>query len=381
MASLKLLDSHIHLWPETSTSSKNHAWMSPGHLLATRHGILDYNNGTLGSSTQPSGFVYVETDRYLPSDTPDIDQNTVTKIAKDNQIKDRARQKLQEWAHEPLEELRFLRRIIEGTPQDGDGCDSGQGEKMAGCVIWAPFHLPTELFDLYLHIAEHVSGPQLWQKVVGFRYLLQGIREEENLRDLLESRSWLDNILRLRGGRNGKGRAFDIGVDAHSGGIWQLEAAADMVDRIRALEGDGHSGRVKFVLNHLCKPDLSSSSPSSSARWKSAMRRFASQSAVYMKYSGAFNEFSPSATPDDVATLVDRLDFYTAHVLDGFGPRRLMFGSDWPVCDVGGPRRGHNWELWRKVVEASLQKFGVPGTERQFVWWKAACEVYGIDLT
>jgi L-rhamnono-1,4-lactonase len=381
MASSMLLDSHIHLWPETSTSPNHHGWMSPGHFLATRHGISDYNNDLLASAVQLSGFVYVETDRYLPSLIPDINQDAVAEMTKESQTKDLVTLKLQAWADEPLEELRFLRRMVEDTPQDGDGFEPGQGDKLAGCVIWAPFHLPIELFDLYLGMAEQVSGPCLWQKVVGFRYLLQGIKEEERLRNLLESKSWLQNILTLRRGRDGMGRAFDIGVDAHNGGIWQLEAAADMIGRIRELEGDGQNGRVSFVLNHLCKPDLSNSSPASSARWKSAMRRFASYPAVYMKYSGGFNEFSPSATPDDVATLVDRLDFYTGHVLESFGPRRVMFGSDWPVCDVGGPHRGHNWELWRKVVEVSLQKLGVPGTERQFVWWKAACEAYGIDLT
>lgn len=378
MAPSKLLDTHIHLWPSTSVSPTNHGWMTPGHFLTRRHGILDYKAATRASPVQPSAFIYVETDRYLSSLTPDLSNDEVVALSESLEAKKAVTQKLQRWAHEPLEELKFLRRIVEGTPQDGDGFDPTDGAKMVGCVIWAPFHLPTQLFELYLQIAQETSGPRLWQRVVGFRYLLQAVKEESTLRTLLESQEWLRNVLQLRSGRGGKGWAFDIGVDTHSGGVWQVEAAADMVQTIRGMEGGGANGTVKFVLNHLCKPDLSTSASESSARWLSAMKRVAAEPDVYMKFSGAFNEFAPSPTPTDIPSLVDRLQFYTRHVFELLGPGRTMFGSDWPVCNVGGPVGDQNWNLWRQVVERTLEGLNIEDTES--VWWRAGCRAYEVGL-
>lgn len=372
MASPKMLDTHIHLWPGTSVSPTNHGWMTPGHFLAKRHGISDYNDVTSTSSIQPSGFIYVETDRYLP----DIYKDELSDITR-NEGRHAAAQKLAKWAQEPLEELKFLRRIAEGKPEEGDGFEPTDSSKMVGCVIWAPFHLPTELFDIYLEIAEEVSGPRLWQRVVGFRYLMQAITDETTLRTLLESQDWLHNILRLRSGRSGKGWAFDIGVDSHGVGVWQVEAAADMVKKVRAMEGERKEGRVRFVLNHLCKPDLSTPSAASSSRWLDATKRLAAQPAVYMKLSGGFNEFAPSSTPSDLRSLIDRLDFYARNVFTMFGSQRTMFGSDWPVCNVGGPIGAQqNWKLWQEVVAKLVEECGGASSD---VWQKTGCEVYGVE--
>ena len=41
---------------------------------------------------------------------------------------------------------------------------------------------------------------------------------------------------------------------------------------------------------------------------------------------------------------------YVAHVLNLFGPERLMFGSDWPVCTLAG--------TWKEVLAAFTQCIG-----------------------
>jgi L-rhamnono-1,4-lactonase len=365
--------------------------MTPGFFLAKRHGIEEYKVATKSAAVRPSGFIYVETDRYLPSAVPDITDEDVRAIsAGESGGKQRAIiEKLTTWAHEPLEELKFLRRIVEGAPKEGDGFQAQDSDSMVGCVIWAPFHLPTTLFNLYLSIAERVSGPSLWDKVVGFRYLLQGIEDENTLRALLDSKDWRNNILRLRSGRQGKGWTFDIGVDTHGAGVWQLEAATHMVEQIRGMEETSAEGgdatRVRFILNHLCKPDLSTPSASSFPRWRAALERLGAAPHVYMKLSGAFNEFAPAPAPDDVDALVGRLDVYTRVVFDLFGSRRVMFGSDWPVCNIGGPRRGdQNWGLWRDVVEKVAERHCPidDGGEAAMadVWSGTGCEAYGVEL-
>lgn len=389
-----VLDTHIHLWPSTATSPTNHGWMTPGLFLAKRHGVEEYRAATRGAGAGLRGFVYVETDRYLPSRVPGVSEREIEALRQsdDGDLRGSVVEKMENWAKEPLEELKFLRRIVEGRPEEGDGFQPEDSGFMVGCVVWAPFHLRTELFDLFLDIAERVAGPRLWEKVVGFRYLLQGIKVEVTLRDLLESKHWLNNILRLRSGRGGKGWAFDIGVDTHSTGVWQVDAAAAMVETIREMEtaAGGDAARVRFVLNHLCKPDLSHGPQTlvapSFSRWERTVGRLAKIPGVYLKLSGALNEFAPSRTPGDVRAIVDKLDPYLDVVFDFIRVRRLMFGSDWPVCNVGGPagEKG-NWELWREVVERVVEEYykhsGEDGEEgRRSVWTGAGCEAYGIEL-
>lgn len=58
-----------------------------------------------------------------------------------------------------------------------------------------------------------------------------------------------------------------------------------------------------------------------------------------------------------------------------------MFGSDWPVCNVGGPRaENENWRLWVEVVEAWVAERGFGAEEAERIWVGAGCEAYGIEM-
>jgi predicted TIM-barrel fold metal-dependent hydrolase len=100
---------------------------------------------------------------------------------------------------------------------------------------------------------------------------------------------------------------------------------------------------------------------------------------VYMKLSGVFNEFYPSFTPATPQELLLALDMHLKSVLPMFKDR-VMFGSDWPVCNVGGPLGEQNWGLWREVVEQRLESDGFSDEEKEGVWWKTGCEAYGIKM-
>jgi predicted TIM-barrel fold metal-dependent hydrolase len=130
------------------------------------------------------------------------------------------------------------------------------------------------------------------------------------------------------------------------------------------------------LLDHLCKPNLSQSTPS--PRWKSALLRLIADKNVYMKLSGAFNEFdsTPSATSEIVTALSPFVDI----IFQAF-PGRVMFGSDWPVCNVGGPRgESGNWAFWVEVVESMMSERGLSDHEKKSVWCEAAAEAYVLDL-
>lgn len=245
----RILDSHIHLWPSTATTSQDHGWMTdPTHFLTKQHGITDYKavtgNSQAGSSL--SGFIYVETDRFLPSKQPDIGPD-----AGEEQIE----RVLTEWAKAPLDELRFLRRIVEESPKDGDGFEHGAGALMKGAVVWAPFHLSTSLFQKYLEIAEGIAGQTLWEKVVGFRYLLQGKKEGEVGR-LVGSDAWVENVVSLGKGRGGEGWAFDVGVDVHRDGPEPLVVVGEMIRKVREqeVESGSETKPVRFVLSKSSSP-------------------------------------------------------------------------------------------------------------------------------
>lgn len=244
MAPSRILDSHIHLWPSTATTSKDHGWMTdPTHFLAKRHGISDYKTVTESSpaSSGLQGFIYVETDRYLPAETPDLSSDA---------SKEETEKALKEWARAPLQELEFLRRIVEDTPHEGDGFEKGDGRLLKGAVVWAPFNLSHSAFKIYLAIAESVAGPKLWGKIVGFRYLLQG-KEKGEVQKLVGNSDWIENVVSLGDGREGKGWAFDVGVDIHRDGTEPLGAVGEMMQRVRKREAQkgGGSQPVRFVLS------------------------------------------------------------------------------------------------------------------------------------
>lgn len=240
----RILDSHIHLWPSTATTSKDHGWMTdPSHLLVKCHGISDYKAVTASSQARSAlaGFIYVETDRFLPSKTPDISPSA---------SEEEAEGKLRKWAKAPLQELEFLRRVVEESPQEGDGFEKGEGDRMKGAVVWAPFNVSISAFKLYLKIAEETAGPKLWEKIVGFRYLLQGKAEGE-VKKLVSNEDWIENIVNLSSGRGGKGWAFDVGVDIHRDGTDPLAAVGEMILKVREREAqNGSRGQpVRFVLS------------------------------------------------------------------------------------------------------------------------------------
>ena len=212
--------------------------MTPNHALAKRHGISDY---LAAAAPAPTGFIYVETDRALPASSPHV-----TSIASAAE----ARHALESWAAAPLDEIRFLRRIAEESPQEGDGFAAGDGTRLKGVVLWAPFHVPAALFQTYLRLAEDEAGPALWARVVGFRFLLQGKREGE-VAALVRSVAWVENVVALAEGRGGLGWAFDVGVDTHRDGVEGLELVADMVDEVRRQEKKkgGSNEPVRFVIS------------------------------------------------------------------------------------------------------------------------------------
>ncbi|HYI25827.1 MAG TPA: amidohydrolase family protein [Thermomicrobiales bacterium] len=82
---------------------------------------------------------------------------------------------------------------------------------------------------------------------------------------------------------------------------------------------------LRFVVDHIAKPPIASGEIDD---WAALMREFAALGNVACKLSGMVTEADPAGwTPEDLTP-------YVATVVEIFGPERLMFGSDWPVCTL-----------------------------------------------
>ncbi|MDQ1050329.1 amidohydrolase [Streptomyces sp. V4I2] len=100
---------------------------------------------------------------------------------------------------------------------------------------------------------------------------------------------------------------------------------------------------LTFVLDHLGKPPVASGALEP---WASDVRSLAASPNSVCKLSGMVTEAAPGSwTAEDLRPYADT-------VLDAFGPGRLMFGSDWPVCTTEA-RYGEVLDLARQLIGAA----------------------------
>ena len=346
MAVQRILDSHTHFWPLETANEEGHAWMKQGMPLAKPHLLSDYYKASrqsldTASDTVVEGVVYIETDvRY---DTPSGN------VAK--------------WAKGPLDEIEFLRSVVEGK------YDKRDSSTLLGLVPWAPMDQSPPVLEEYLRLAEEGAGPETWKRVKGFRYLLQFIQDETKFRDLVLGNDFIRNLKAL----GKRGFSFDIGVDQRSGGVWQLEAAALAI--FKAQEDVPDDEKVLFIVNHLAKPDFPRQR-SEFDRWCAAIEAISQSPTTYMKLSGGFSELPTGLT--EANDIADHLRPWLKHIMKCFGPSRIMFGSDWPVCNVNGPLKEDSWSSWKDVVKQILEDptYGLDAADKNRIWRGTAREVY-----
>ena len=122
-------------------------------------------------------------------------------------------------------------------------------------------------------------------------------------------------------------------------------------------------GDLHIVIDHLNKPPIGTDD---FPRWAELMRAAAGCPNVFAKVSGLHN-----VTPRGDWTAEDLRGAFEV-ALEAFGSGRLMFGSDWPVCNVGGGyRRQH------EAFEELLAPLDAGAAED--LRWRSACRAYGLD--
>jgi L-fuconolactonase len=120
----------------------------------------------------------------------------------------------------------------------------------------------------------------------------------------------------------------------------------------------------KFVLDHIAKPRIKENLIDD---WASLLCQLGQRENVYCKVSGMVTE------ADYHAWSVEQLKPYWDMALAVFGPQRLMFGSDWPVCLVAC-----EYERWFNTVTELASYLSTD--ERTKLFGGTACEVYGLEV-
>jgi L-fuconolactonase len=99
----------------------------------------------------------------------------------------------------------------------------------------------------------------------------------------------------------------------------------------------------RFVIDHMAKPEIKARK---TEEWAAHMRSIARNPNVFCKVSGLVTEADwKNWCPED-------FKYYLGVAFEAFGPERLMFGSDWPVCLLAGSYR-QVFELVEVYVRAN----------------------------
>ncbi|MER8963054.1 amidohydrolase [Mesorhizobium sp. M0701] len=162
--------------------------------------------------------------------------------------------------------------------------------------------------------------------VKGFRRVVHVMPDE-----LSEGALFRENIKRLAG----SGLTFDLVVLPH-----QIPKATALAD----LAPD-----VQFVLDHCGVPDIKGGAEHP---WREHMAEIARRPNVVGKISGVV------AYADAGSWTVETLLPYVEHTIECFGWDRVVWGSDWPVCTLGG-----GLATWVAATHALLA--GTSADERQ----------------
>jgi len=199
-----------------------------------------------------------------------------------------------------------------------------------GVVGWVP------LIDA--NVRDHLEACALNPKLRAVRHVLQGEPDERYM---------------LREGFNAGIRAlgrfglvYDILIFER-----QLPQTIEFVGR--------HPSQV-FVLDHIAKPRIKENALEP---WASGIKELARRENVFCKVSGMATE------ADWAAWSESQLRPYFDTVLEAFGPNRLMFGSDWPVCLVAS-----GYRRWLDAVTAFARDLSA--SEQQQLFGGTATAVY-----
>ncbi|WP_291860538.1 amidohydrolase [Marinilabilia sp.] len=162
----------------------------------------------------------------------------------------------------------------------------------------------------------------------GVRHVIQGEPDPQ----FILNRNFNDGISQL----NKHGLTYDILIMGH-----QLENTIRFADQ--------HPDQP-FILDHIAKPEIKKNEIQV---WEKYIKELARRENVSCKVSGMVTE------ADFKTWTEEQLKPYFDVILEAFGPGRLLFGSDWPVCLVAT-----NYSRWLELVKKWISGLSNPEQEQ-----------------
>jgi len=191
------------------------------------------------------------------------------------------------------------------------------------------------------NITEELTILKQHNKLKGFRHILQAEKDA----DFMLRPNFKRGISALAAFND----TFDLLIYPH-----QLAAARVLVN--------SYPNQL-FVIDHLAKPYIKNSLIDN---WKCDLQNIAAHENVYCKVSGLFTEaiWTNCSLPD--------LKPYLDVAVEAFGMKRLLFGSDWPVCLLAT-----NYKNNLSVIQEYFKTFS--STEQEQFFAQNAINFYNLN--
>jgi L-fuconolactonase len=192
------------------------------------------------------------------------------------------------------------------------------------------------------NIAERLNHFSSHDKLKGFRHVVQGERDDFMLRK--DFRNGIGALKQFK-------YTYDVLVFHR-----QLPAVIDLVNSFPDQA---------FVLDHIAKPDIKLGNILS---WKKNIEELAKAENVMCKISGMVTEADWNNWKSD------DLKPYLDVIFENFTAKNLMFGSDWPVCNLAA-----DYTKVVGIVEDYIKPLSIQ--DQNQIWYKNAESFYNLDLT
>ncbi|KAK7206622.1 hypothetical protein BZA70DRAFT_108693 [Myxozyma melibiosi] len=323
-----IIDSHVHLFASHQLDSL--AWMTQDHILHSSHGPDEYATAASQcKSAAIDGYIVVEADwRHTPTDYSG-----------------------------PLEEFKYHASLVRSKTRP----------QIKALVPWAPLPWGASAVASFLDSMRDADPEVYISHVRGVRYLAQDFGSG-SMTGFTESMKLLAS----------RGLVAEVGVKIRGAipgpsAVYQLEEALELIKT---------SPKTRYIFDHLCKPDLRipaaelarSDEFSGYSRVIAELARYD----TYIKLSGGFSELDPTiaSSRHTESEAVEAILPWVEVVFSEFGPRRVMFGSDWPVSTIaGGPDAVARW---LRICGMLFDKLGLDEDEREAALSSTALSAYNV---
>lgn len=214
---------------------------------------------------------------------------------------------------------------------------------IGGIVAFAPVHQGDQV-DGYLRTLMHITNSRL----KGVRYLIQDPSKDPQRildADFVRGVQLLESY----------NLSFDLNINCND--------SPEQFPPLKTLVAQ--CPRVQFVLDHMGKPPCDSQPGDARFEfWKEQMYDLSKLDNVSCKVSGLITEFKI----DDQKTqnqVVQLLRPFIQVAKDTFGIDRLMFGGDWPICELA--KYELKWQQWLEILSEIIKDWTEEEKDKLFV--------------